>query len=112
MSRSSTSIGSCGWLGGRLSLAGGTRHGCSATSGGCIRTALGSRRTTSEAARWYRLAVDQGDVAGQYDLGVRAMYENGTGVPQDHIESARWYRLAADQGDAPSDYLSTASRSF
>ena len=34
----------------------------------------------------------------QSNLG--AMYQNGTGVPQDHTEAARLYQLAADQGDA------------
>ena len=51
-----------------------------------------------EAARWYRLAADQGLAEAQYNLGL--MYAEGEGVPQDDAEAARWYRLAADQGDA------------
>jgi len=81
----------------------------------------------AEAARWFRLAADQGDPEAQWELGhiseddaeavrwwrlaagqgyVRAqlilgrMYDNGWDVPQDDIEAVRWYRLAADQGDA------------
>ena len=52
----------------------------------------------AEAARWYRKAADQGDVAAQFNVGV--MYERGQGVPQDYAEAARWYRKAADQGYA------------
>ena len=35
---------------------------------------------------------------------LRAMYDNGAGVPQDHGEAARLYRLAADQGLANAQY--------
>jgi len=52
----------------------------------------------AEAARWYRLAADQGYAGAQNNLGV--MYQNGTGVPQDDAEALRLYRLAADQGNA------------
>ena len=41
----------------------------------------------TEAARWYRLAADQGHAMGQHNLGV--MYDHGTGVPQDYTEAAR-----------------------
>ena len=49
-----------------------------------------------EAARWYRLAADQGDLTAQYFLG--SMYDEGEGVPKSFEVAARWYRLAADQG--------------
>jgi len=49
-----------------------------------------------EAAKWYRLAAEQGNKDTQYNLG--DMYEKGLGVPQDDTEAAKWYRLAADQG--------------
>jgi len=52
----------------------------------------------AEAARWYRLAADQGNSWAQNRLGTR--YYRGEGVRQDHAEAARWYRLAADQGYA------------
>ena len=48
------------------------------------------------AARWFRLAAEQGHLAGLYWLGL--MYEEGTGVPQDTREAMRWFRLAAEQG--------------
>ena len=57
-----------------------------------------SREDDSEAARWYRLAAEQGVASAQLDLG--RMYDNGTGVREDDAEAVRWYRLAAEQGSA------------
>ena len=50
------------------------------------------------AAKWYRLAAEQGDVTAQFNLGVMSV--KGVGVPQDHKAAVKWYRLAAEQGDA------------
>jgi len=36
-----------------------------------------------EAAKWYKLAAQQGDADAQYNLGL--MYSDGRGVPQDSI---------------------------
>ena len=55
----------------------------------------GVPQSDSEAARWYRLAADQGDADAQCILGW--MYKNGRGVPRSHEEATRWYRMAADQ---------------
>jgi uncharacterized protein len=56
-----------------------------------------------EAARWSRLAAEQGFAPAQKNLG--DLYEQGEGVPEDHVEAVRWFRLAADQGyaDAQTD---------
>ena len=51
-----------------------------------------------QAVSWYRLAADQGNAAGQRNLGF--LYEQGQGVPQDYVQAVAWYRKAADQGDA------------
>ena len=56
----------------------------------------------TEAARWCRLAADQGHAGAQCNLGV--MYQNGTGVPQDSTEAVRLYLLAADQGHADAQH--------
>ena len=56
----------------------------------------------AEAVRWYRLSVEQGFAAAQYNLGL--MYEHGNGVPEDDAEAARWYRLSAEQGFASAQY--------
>ena len=54
------------------------------------------------AARWSRLAAEQGHADAQSNLGV--MYRNGRGVPQNDGEALRWYRLAAEQGHAGAQY--------
>jgi TPR repeat protein len=56
----------------------------------------------AQAAKWTRLAADQGNASAQYRLGL--MYYNGRGVPQDYAEAAKWFRLAADQGYAYAQY--------
>jgi TPR repeat protein len=61
-------------------------------------TGQGVPEDDAEAARWYRLAAEQGLAEAQAYLGV--MYANGEGVPEDDTESVRWYRLAAEQGFA------------
>jgi TPR repeat protein len=50
----------------------------------------------AEALRWFRKSAEQGDAAGQNNLGL--MYQDGHGVPQDHTEAARLLRQAAEQG--------------
>ena len=50
----------------------------------------------TEAMKWYRLAAEQGNAVGQYNLGL--MYRKGEGVPQDDAEAVKWYSLAAEQG--------------
>ena len=42
----------------------------------------------AEAARYYRLAAEQGYAAAQCNLGV--CYERGEGVAQDAVEAARY----------------------
>jgi len=51
----------------------------------------------AEAARWLRLAANQGHAAAQSTLAY--CYANGLGIPQDHAEARQWYHLAADNGD-------------
>ena len=48
-----------------------------------------------------REAAEQGDPAGQYNLG--QMYREGLGVRQDDVEAAKWYRKAAEQGVASAE---------
>ena len=56
----------------------------------------GALEDAAEAARWYRLAAEQGEPAGQY--GLAYLYASGQGLPLDEDESARLMRLAAEQG--------------
>ena len=45
-----------------------------------------------EAAKWYRLAADQGDSDAQYRLGL--MYMMGQGVPPDDVRAHVWLYLS------------------
>ena len=67
---------------------------------GSRQTSAGSHQIADhvEAAKWYRMAAEQGHAEAQYHLGV--MYLEGSGVPNDGAETVRWYRKAADQGNA------------
>ncbi len=55
-----------------------------------------------EAARWYRLAADQGHRGAQTRMG--EAYRYGDGVKQSFAEAMRWFRIAADDGFAPAQY--------
>ena len=48
-----------------------------------------------EASRWYRRAAQQGHGKAQFSLG--RMYEQGQGVPQDHVQAHMWLNLASAQ---------------
>ena len=48
-----------------------------------------------EASRWYRRAAQQGHGKAQFSLG--RMYEQGQGVPQDHVQAHKWLSLASAQ---------------
>ncbi len=59
----------------------------------------GVEQSDAEAARWIRLAADQGLASAQYELA--RMYEQGRGVPGDEPwEALRWLFAAARQGHA------------
>lgn len=60
------------------------------------------QRDEQDAAKWFRLAADNGELEAQFWLG--EMYLSGMGVPQDLSESVRWYRKAAEQGDAEAQH--------
>jgi TPR repeat protein len=52
-----------------------------------------------EAAKWYRMSAEQGNVVAKINLGV--MLEQGfPGLPQDLVQTHMWYNLAASQGSA------------
>lgn len=44
----------------------------------------------------FRLAAEQGDASGQFNLGV--MYANGDGVPQSNMKAYVWWSVSAAQG--------------
>ncbi|MDE2958102.1 MAG: tetratricopeptide repeat protein [Bacteroidota bacterium] len=55
-----------------------------------------------EAAKWVRLAAEQGIAWAQYNLGV--MYANGRGVSRDEREAWVWFRRSADQGHSKAQF--------
>jgi TPR repeat protein len=57
----------------------------------------GVPKDDAEAARWFRLAAEQGRADTQSNLGL--MYANGQGVPQDYVLAHMWFNLAAAQGN-------------
>jgi len=67
-----------------------------------IDNGYGVPQDKAEAAKWYRMAAEQGAADAQYNLGV--MYDNGYGVPQDYAEAAKWFRMAAEQGVADAQF--------
>ena len=50
----------------------------------------------TEAAKWSRLAADQGFAVAQYYLGIA--YANGQGVPQDFVQAYKLFELSAAHG--------------
>lgn len=54
------------------------------------------RHDYATALRLIRPLAEKGDASAQYDLGV--FYDNGLGVPQDHVQALMWFNLAAAQG--------------
>ena len=56
----------------------------------------------NEAAKWYRMAVDQDVAFAQYALAV--LYDKGEGVPENKNEAMRLFLLAAEQGVAEAQF--------
>jgi len=60
---------------------------------------LGVRQDEAEAARWYRMAAEQGHAQAQYNISGFVEYGFG-GLTPDLVEAVKWARLAAEQGHA------------
>ena len=50
----------------------------------------------AKAAKWFRMAAEQGDDLSQYELA--ELHRWGTGVVQDYAEALKWYFASAKQG--------------
>lgn len=57
----------------------------------------GVKQDFSEAANWVRKAAVLGYARAQLDLGY--LYEQGKGVPLDHVAAYMWYKIAAAGGE-------------
>jgi len=55
-----------------------------------------------QAAKYYKMAADQGQRDGEFGLAVR--YVTGQGVTKDDGEAVHWFKAAADQGHADAQY--------
>ena len=64
-------------------------------------TGLGVPIDFGEAAKWYRLAAEQGLTNAQK---TRRDVRLGRGVPKDMVQAAKWTRLAVEQGDADAQH--------
>ena len=49
------------------------------------------------AAKWYRMAANQGLVDAQYNLGL--MYASGSGVPENYVGAYLWWTVAKAYGN-------------
>lgn len=56
----------------------------------------GLEKDLKKAARYYKLAADQGHDKAQFTLG--RYYEDGNGVKKNLTDAFKYYKLAADQG--------------
>ncbi len=65
---------------------------------GLFYTGDGVPQDDAEAARWYRLAAEQGHAEAQYALGL-LIYYLGRGAPKDNTQALMWINLAASQGE-------------
>jgi TPR repeat protein len=55
-------------------------------------------QSDTEAVTWFRKAAEQGNVIGQFNLGM--MYLHGIGIPRSDTEAAMWLRKSAEQGNS------------
>ena len=64
--------------------------------------ATGVERDYAEAAKWYQLAADHGNVSAQF--GLADMYIAGEGIAQDYEKAGKLYLSAAKQGNSEAQY--------
>ncbi len=64
---------------------------------------IGVAEDNHEAAKWYRMAAEQGAESAQHNLG-NILRGVGSDVQKDEAEAFKWYQLAAEQGNAGSQH--------
>ena len=62
----------------------------------------------AEAAKWYKLAAEQGDALAQYNLGLS--YARGEGVTPDPVAAHMWLNLASARFPAGDSRNRTAAQ--
>ena len=68
----------------------------------CLLLASCGEEKTVEGEKTVQERAEEGDAAGQFELG--DIHYKGKGVPLDYDEALKWYRKAAEQGDATAQY--------
>ena len=58
---------------------------------------MGTKKNLKEAFNWYRRSGEQGDPAGQLELGL--CYQHGCGVGNDLVKAKFWIKKAALNGN-------------
>ena len=61
-----------------------------------VDTSENNRAEYEAAAKALRKSAEEGDASAQFRLG--QLYDEGTGVPQDHRRAMEWFEKAAKQG--------------
>ena len=59
-------------------------------------------KSLSEAAKWFRIAADNGHAGAQSNLGIMAFL--GQGMTKDYTKAAKWFRMAGEQNHAAAQY--------
>jgi TPR repeat protein len=80
-----------------FTLKAGNEFGQSA-DGVCLLKGEGIERNPIEAAKYYKMAADQGYHVSQWNYG--ALLMKGEGIERNPIEAAKYYKMAADQGNS------------
>ena len=57
----------------------------------------GVPRDSVQAAKWFRLAADQGHTGAQFYLG--GMYASGEGVPRDYVQAYKWFAICSKSAE-------------
>lgn len=57
----------------------------------------GVEKNDTLGVKWFRMAAENGDIMGAYNLG--SCYYNGEGdLKVDYAEAVKWYQKAAEKG--------------
>ena len=67
----------------------------------------GLAKDDEEAIVWLRKAAEQGNIEGQFNLGIA--YYHGLGVKKDITEAVKWFGKAAKQGYSEAQYVYAAA---
>ena len=63
---------------------------------------MGTKKSNTRAAQYFKIAADQGDIRGQNAYGMALAM--GEGVRRNFLEASQWFAKAAEQGHAEAQY--------